>query len=161
MSEVNWLTPQEQRSWRSLLTAMARLNEQLSADLVRQHEMTLADYEVLSRLSESPERRVRMAELAEQRVSSRSRLTHQIGRLEQQGFVTRSACEDDRRGTWAQLTDKGFAKVEAVAPDHVDAVRELLISRMSAEEFSTIGIALERVLTGLNPCDAARLPEVD
>jgi DNA-binding MarR family transcriptional regulator len=160
MSDVDWLSPEEQRSWRSLLFGMARLHERLNADMVDNHGINGDDYEVLSMLSEAPDRRIRMAELAERRVSSRSRLTHHIARLEDQGFVGREACEDDRRGTWAQLTNAGFAKVAAVAPEHVRAVRELLIDKMSPEEFATIGTALERVLTGLNPCDAARLPKV-
>ena len=82
---TRWLTAEQQKNWRAWLSASQLLNDQLSRELQDKHGMTIADYEILVRLSEAPERRLRMSELAEQTLSSRSRLSHQIDRMEKAG----------------------------------------------------------------------------
>src|SRR5210317_986600 len=120
---TRWLTADEQASWRAWIEASNTLNHRLSVDLQRQHDITLADYEILVQLSEHPERRMRMSELAQATLASRSRLTHQVDRLVKRGFVERQECELDKRGAFAALTDAGWSAIESAAPDHVASVR--------------------------------------
>ena len=92
---TRWLTDDEQRAWRAWIEASILLNQRLSTDLQRLHDLTLADYEILVHLSEHSERRMRMSELAEATLVSRSRLSHQVVRLVQRGFVERQECDAD------------------------------------------------------------------
>ena len=113
---TQWLTDDEQRSWRAWLSASLLLQDRLNSDLQAQHGLSMADYEILVRLSESPDRRLRMSNLADTTLSSRSRLSHQIDRMEKAGLVERQLCEDDRRGAFAVLTETGWATLVAAAP---------------------------------------------
>ncbi|WP_204004357.1 MarR family winged helix-turn-helix transcriptional regulator [Micromonospora lutea] len=128
---TRWLTPDEQRTWRSFLTASRALMDTLDRELQRDAGMPHAYYEILVRLSEAPERRLRMSELADVSGSSRSRLSHAVSRLEAAGWVRREDCPTDRRGQIAHLTDDGFAKLAAAAPGHVEGVREHLFDALS------------------------------
>lgn len=128
---TRWLNPDEQRTWRAFLTASRALMETLDRELQRDAAMPHAYYEILVRLSESPERRLRMSELAEGTSSSRSRLSHAVSRLEESGWVRREACPTDRRGQVAFLTDSGFEALAAAAPGHVDGVRRHLFDQLS------------------------------
>src|SRR3954454_2089159 len=107
---VRWLTDTEQSAWRAFMTGSRRLMARLDADLKAQG-LDHDDYGVLVALSEAEGVRLRMAELADVSVESRSRLSHHIGRLETRGLVARETCPDDRRGTWAVLTDDGRATI--------------------------------------------------
>ncbi len=127
------------------------LMERLDRDLREQHDLSLPEYEVLVRLSESPDRALRMAELAASVQNSRSRMTHTISRMEREGLVVRRSCDSDGRGVIASLTDKGLAKLVTAAPDHVDSVRASLIDAISAEDLDAIGRAFEDVLAALEP----------
>jgi DNA-binding MarR family transcriptional regulator len=147
---VPWLTDTEQSAWRAFITGSRRLLEALDADLKAQG-LTHDDYGVLVALSESDGGRLRMAELADLSVESRSRLSHHIGRLEARGLVARETCPDDRRGTWAVLTGEGRATIEAVAPHHVAGVREYFLDNVSADELATIAGAFARVNDQLGP----------
>src|SRR6478736_4649173 len=147
---VRWLTDTEQQSWRAFITGSRRLLEALDADLKAQG-LNHDDYGVLVALSESDGDRLRMAELADLSVESRSRLSHHIGRLEKRGLVARETCPDDRRGTWAVLTAEGRATIEAVAPHHVAGVREYFLDKISSEELATIAEAFTRVNDQLGP----------
>ena len=147
---VKWLTDAEQDAWRAFITGSRRLLEQLDQDLKAQG-VTHDDYGVLVALSESEGDRMRMSELATQSVESRSRLSHHIGRLEARGLVTREACPDDRRGSWAVLSDEGRATIEAIAPHHVGGVREYFLDQLSAEELQTLGEVFNRINGALGP----------
>jgi len=136
-----WLTDSQQRSWRSFLLGVTLLMERIDRDMRERHGLSQAEYELLVRLSEAPARELRMAELANSVKNSRSRITHTVGRLEGAGFVVRRACTSDGRGVTATLTDEGFAKLVAAAPDHVDTVRESMIDVVDAEDLETIGRA--------------------
>ena len=92
---TRWLSEEEQRHWRAWLAASLLLNDRLSRDLQEQHDLTIADYEILVWLSEAPDRRLRMSELARRALSSRSRLSHQIDRMERAGLVTREVCAEE------------------------------------------------------------------
>lgn len=142
---TEWLSADEQRSWRAWLAASMLLQDRLTRDLQSQHGLTMADYEILVRLSEVPERRMRMSELAEVTLSSRSRLSHQIDRMEKAGFVERQLCEDDRRGAFAVLAEKGWTTLVEAAPDHVASVRTNLVDQLSPKEFAALGAACQKV----------------
>lgn len=142
---TRWLSEDEQKSWRAWISASQLLNHRLNAELQRQHDLTMADYEILVQLSECPERRLRMSELAERTFASRSRLTHQIDRMVKAGLVERQECDLDRRGAFAALTDKGWKAIVAAAPDHVESVRTFLIDALGPKDFSALGAACERI----------------
>ena len=150
---TRWLTEDEQRSWRAWLAASLLLQDRLNRDLQEQTGMTMADYEILVRLSESPDRRIRMSELAELTLSSRSRLSHQIDRMAGAGLVERQMCEDDRRGQFAVLTDEGWATLVAAAPGHVASVRAHLVDVLSADEFAELGSACQHLVDALGAPD--------
>lgn len=146
---MRWLTPDEQSSWRSWLSAVTLLTDQLNRDLVAQQGLTGMDYEILVRLSEAPDRKIRMSDLAELALSSRSRLSHQIDRMEAAGLVQRESCENDRRGAFAVLTDHGWDRLVEAAPDHVMSVRRYLVDALTQEEFAALGHACRKIADGL------------
>ena len=128
---TRWLDDDQQRTWRAFLDAVQLLQRGLEAQLQDEADMPHGYYELLVRLSEAPDRRLRMSALADAAVSSRSRLSHAVAQLEQRGWVRREACPEDRRGQLAVLTDEGFAALAAAAPGHVEAVRRLLVDRLT------------------------------
>lgn len=137
---TRWLDAAEQRTWRTYLEATQLLTRRLNQELDEsEHDLSLADYELLVRLSEAPERSLRMSDLADDLVHSRSRLTHAISRLEARGLVERRACPEDRRGVLAVMTPQGFAALEAAAPLHVTGVRQHLFDQLSPEEVAALG----------------------
>lgn len=148
--QTHWLTEEEQRSWRAWLSASLLLNDRLSRELQAQHGLTIADYEILVRLSEATDRRMRMSELAEASLSSRSRLSHQIDRMEKAELVERQSCDDDRRGAYAALTEHGMRTLVDVAPDHVDSVRAHLVDQLTCTEFAALGAACRKVSAHLS-----------
>ncbi len=137
--DAQWLSAAEQQAWRAWIAASLLLHERLGREMQEQHGLSFADYEILVQLSEHPDRRMRMSELAERTLSSRSRLTHQVARMEQAGLVTRQRCDDDKRGTYAALTDHGWHAIVAAAPDHVASVRRHLIDPLGARRFADLG----------------------
>jgi DNA-binding MarR family transcriptional regulator len=147
---VKWLTAAEQDAWRSFITGSRRLNEHLDQDL-KALGINHDDYGVLVALSESEGDRMRMSELAQHSVESRSRLSHHIGRLEARGLVTREACPEDRRGSWAVLSAEGRATIEAIAPHHVAGVRRYFLDQLTADELATIGAAFARINASFGP----------
>ena len=143
---TNWLDGEQQQHWRAWIAANVLLTDAFSRDLQESHGLTLADYEILVRLSESADRRMRMSDLAEVTLSSRSRLSHQIDRMERAGFVERVPCTDDKRGFFAVLTNTGWNKLVAAAPIHVGSVRERIVDVLTPEEFAALGRASKRLL---------------
>jgi len=148
---TQWLSQAQQGDWRAFLSVTALLPDQFSRDLQKSHGLTMADYEILVRLSEAPERAIRMSELAVQTLATRSRLTHQIDRMVEEGLVERKPCTDDKRGFFACMTDAGWAKLVAAAPDHVDSVRQHLVDVLSADEFASWDTSPARFLPALTP----------
>lgn len=137
-----WLTDAEQRTWRAWLEVMRLLPAQLEDRLHDRHDLNLTDYQVLVELSESDEGRLRMTELSNRTSLSKSRLSHQIGRMEKAGLVERQDCPSDRRGAFAVITDQGWELMRAAAPGHVDDVRELFMDLMSPAEVEAVGRAM-------------------
>jgi DNA-binding MarR family transcriptional regulator len=140
----NWLTADEQRVWRTHLDVSKLLTYQLEQDL-QQFGLTHNDYEILVNLSESEDHRMRMSDLARATLQSKSRLSHQISRMETGGLVRRENCESDRRGLFAVLTDLGWETIRKVAPHHVASVREHFIGLMSEEGLAALYKALAPV----------------
>ena len=128
-----WLTDDEQQAWRATVGIAQLLIRQLDRDL-NVHGLSGHDYEILVELSEAPEHRLRMTELADATSQSRSRLSHQVTRMENRGLVRRDDCEGDKRGTFAVLTADGMAAIERVAPDHVENVRRHFIDRLEPRQ---------------------------
>lgn len=149
MSEVKWLTAKEQKAWRNWIAVATKLPEALSRDLQATHGLTLTDYEILAHLSESPDRSMRMSELAAATLASRSKLSHQVSRLEEMGLVERRTCAIDGRGQFAHLTNKGWRKIQAAAKDHVSSVRRHLVDVLG-REFLEFGRLTEQISTHLH-----------
>jgi len=144
---VRWLDEEEQAAWRAFLAATQRLMEQLDRELQAGAGLPHAYYEILVRLSEAPGRAMRMSDLADRCQSSRSRLSHAVARLEEQGRVRREAVPSDRRGAVAVLTDAGFAALEAAAPVHVGSVRRHLFDRLTPDQVAALA-EISRAIAG-------------
>ncbi|MFJ3903237.1 MarR family winged helix-turn-helix transcriptional regulator [Streptomyces sp. NPDC090025] len=153
MTEPRWLSDEEQRVWRSYLHATTLLEDHLDRQLQRDAGMPHVYYGLLVQLSQAPRRRMRMTELAKDAKITRSRLSHAIARLEKNGWVAREECPSDKRGQFATLTDEGFAVLGRTAPGHVDAVRQALFERLSAEQVEQLGAIMRTVAEGLQPAD--------
>jgi DNA-binding MarR family transcriptional regulator len=160
--QPHWLSAEEQVVWRSYLEATQMLTDRLDQELQRDSGIPHTYYEVLVRLSEVPDRRLRMSALADRSLSSRSRLSHAVARLEQNGWVRRELCATDRRGQLAVLTDAGFAALEAAAPGHVEGVRTHLLNPLTPEQVRQLGEICAAVAAGLrDACDADDLDADD
>ena len=142
--ETRWLDADEQRSWRALLMGMTLLNDRLDSDLRSSFDLSLAEYEILVRLSEH-EGRLRMAQLADAMAYSRSRVTHTVARMERAGLVQRRESAEDGRGVVAHLTDEGMALLVRAAHVHVRGVREYLVDRCAREDFAALGRVMNAV----------------
>jgi DNA-binding MarR family transcriptional regulator len=140
-----WLTPREQAAWRAYLDGTRTLFQALDRRLEADAGISLSDYDLLVRLSEAPERRLRMRDLADALLTTRSGVTRAVTRAEAAGWVLRVPCDDDGRGMNAELTEAGLAKLAASAPDHVRTVREHLIDLLDADALA----ALERIGTAV------------
>jgi DNA-binding MarR family transcriptional regulator len=148
LTSTRWLTVEEQRAWRAYIRLAQMLMRQLDRDL---HPFGLSthDYEILVELSEAPGSRLRMTELADLTAQSRSRLSHQISRMEAKGLVRREGCDGDKRGTFTVITPRGSATIERVAPSHVDSVRRHFIDQVSPDHLGALTSAYEPVLNRL------------
>jgi len=144
-----WLDEEQQRSWRAYLVGTTLLMDRLDRELREQHGLSLPEYEILVRLSEADQHRLRMAQLADSLSHSRSRVTHTVGRMEQAGLVARDACVSDGRGVEAVLTAKGRSALEAAAPTHVAGVRRLLVDRVHDQDFEAVGRVFDTVADAL------------
>ncbi|MER5204309.1 MarR family transcriptional regulator [Streptomyces sp. NPDC002825] len=139
-----WLTDGEQCAWRTFLDVQRMLTYQLERDL-QPFGLTMNDYEILVNLSESADRRLRMSDLAAATLQSKSRLSHQITRMENAGLVRRENCESDRRGLYAVLTDDGMETMRKVAPHHVESVRRHFIDQLSGEALDDLHESLKPI----------------
>ncbi len=149
MTETRWLDQEEQRTWRIFMLATKQLWEELERDVDQGTSVPSAYYEVLVRLSEAPDRRLRLSDLADKSQSSRSRLSHSLARLEALGWIRREACESDRRGAFAVLTDEGFAALARAAPVHVESVRTHLFDVLDSDQLDQLRSISQRILEHL------------
>lgn len=141
--DVRWLDADELLMWRSFIDAASTVLGSVEADMKRDTDgLTFDDYEVLVHLSESPEHRLRMAELSERLLHSRSRLTQRVDRMVDRGLLAREKCPDDKRGTFAVLTPLGLSTIEAAAPDHLVAVRAAFVDLIDPADRPAVTRAL-------------------
>jgi DNA-binding MarR family transcriptional regulator len=138
VSDTRWLDDDEQQTWRSFMTASRLFFDGIERQLQQESGLPHAYYEILVRLSEAPGRTLRMSDLASTSLSSRSRISHAVARLEENGWVRRRPCEHDKRGQLAELTDAGMAGLQAAAPRHVEAVRRGLFDALSPEQVAAL-----------------------
>ncbi|WP_026426108.1 MarR family winged helix-turn-helix transcriptional regulator [Actinokineospora inagensis] len=137
-----WLDPAQQRSWRALVEGAGQLLARVDRHLRDAHGLTLAEYEILVRLSEG---HLHMSELADQVSHSRARVTQTVDRLVRADLVRRSPCPEDRRGVHAALTDRGRAVLDTAARDHVLEVRRLVIDVLDPDELTALGSAMAKI----------------
>ena len=153
MPEVRWLSESEMRAWRSYVVGSLRLRQRLHRELVEAHDVSLTDYEVLVTLDLQDDNRMRMSDLATMLGSTKSRLSHQVGRMESEGLLRRVPDPEDKRGVIAQLTTAGAELLKEAAPTHVKGVRAHLITLLSPQEQEVLAVACSRVsdhLAGLS-----------
>ena len=151
-SRPRWLDEDEMRAWRRLMGVRFQLLGALDRELQAAHNMSLADYEVLIRVSEAGPEGLRMTELAEQLLLSPSGLTRRLDGLVRDGLVARRSCPSDRRGSYAVLTEYGRQRLEEAAPTHVDGVRRHFIDRLTRQQVLALADALSVVTDGAE-CD--------
>jgi DNA-binding MarR family transcriptional regulator len=138
------LTPNEMVAWRRYIIASRQLLAALDADL-KEHDLTLPDYEILALLSDAPNRQMRMSELAKIALLSRSRLSHRMKVMEKAGWIKREPCPVDKRGYFAVMTAKGWKAIFAAAPDHVESVRARFIDHLSKADQEAIAQIFARI----------------
>lgn len=143
---LEWLTDEQQWVWRAFLAVHRRLMETLEKQLQRDSQMAMQDFVILAMLSEAPERRLRMTDLAFVSHSSPSRTSHAVDRLVGRGWVRREKSDEDGRGSLAVLTDAGVRQVEEAAPGHAAAVRHQVFDVISPDELAVFGRVLFAIL---------------
>lgn len=140
-----WLTEEEQQAWRGLLRMTSQLNARMNRQLLQEYGISLTDYEVLVVLSEAPQGRLRVFEMADALAWEQSRVSHQLARMQRRGLIAREDCASDARGAFAVLTGAGRAAIERAAPAHVEMVRQLVFDGLSHDQLN----ALTEITTGV------------
>ena len=144
-----WLTEEEQRAWRGLLRMTSQLNARMNRQLLQDYGVSLTDYEVLVVLSEAPEGRLRVFEVADALAWEQSRVSHQLARMQRRGLIAREGCASDARGAFAVLTEAGRAAIERAAPAHVETVRQLVFDGLTHDQLIALTEITTRVLDRL------------
>jgi DNA-binding MarR family transcriptional regulator len=141
------ISPHDPRlaAWSAFLRAHARIVRRLEAELQADQDLALTDYDVLVQLAQADERRLRMSELADRLMLSRSGATRLVDRLVAARLVERVTCDDDRRGQWASLTDAGHERLRRASPTHLRGVGEHFLGRLSVDELEGLGRMLTRL----------------
>lgn len=150
VSMTRWLSDQEQRLWRDFLRMHADLQVAVGRDLQTSSGLSHGDFEVLVHLTDTPEHRMRVTELAQAMRWERSRLSHQLSRMEKRGLVVRRECPEDARGAFVVLTPEGLAAIEAAAPAHVETVRRVLFDALTPAQLQGLSGICASVLAGLD-----------
>jgi DNA-binding MarR family transcriptional regulator len=140
------LGEQELRAWRGLLKVHAAVTRELDAELLAEHGLSVSTYEVLMFVADAEDERMRMADLADHVLLSRSGMTRLVDRLVRDGLVERCAAEDDARGAYAKLTPAGRTKLDAARRTHLDGVRRIFLRNLRADEQRELGDLWERIL---------------
>ncbi|MFJ3799743.1 MarR family winged helix-turn-helix transcriptional regulator [Streptomyces sp. NPDC090088] len=147
---VRWLTAEEQHAWRSFVRMHERLMGRLSRLLQTESHVSPADFAVLVELTDVPDGRRRFLDLARALEWEKSRMSHHIARMVKRGLVVRDECPEDGRGAFVVITDEGRAMIEAAAPRHVEAVRELFLDNVTPSELRLLARISERVVEKLD-----------
>jgi DNA-binding MarR family transcriptional regulator len=154
---TRWLDADQQSSWRSFVVGVTLLLDRLDADLQHDFGLSLTEYEILVRLSERPQRQMRMAQLADALAHSRSRVTHTVTRMQKAGLVDRTSSPEDGRGIVCRLTDQGYDLLVSAAHVHVTGVRDYLVDLVDPADFAALGRVMDAVSDRLIACH----PEMD
>jgi DNA-binding MarR family transcriptional regulator len=149
VSEVSWLSAEEEAAWRAYRRMRTLLDLQIARDLARDSHLSESDYDVLSTLTEKPGRSWRASELAARLSWSSSRLAHHAGRMERRGLIARGECAEDGRGATITLADAGWAALRAAAPQHVASVRRHFIDLLTPAEVEALASVAGKVLEHL------------
>ena len=149
-NDTPWLGDSQQQAWRSYLQMTARLTARLGQELQADSELSLADFDVLVHLSETPGGRIRVLELASALQWEKSRMSHHLARMDRRGLIARQQCPQDRRGSDVVITEAGRSAIEAAAPQHVAAVRRYVFDALTAEEVDALARVADRVLGRLS-----------
>jgi DNA-binding MarR family transcriptional regulator len=157
MDAMTSVSAQDWGVWRAFVTMHRHLARELDRRLQRDAGISQADFSVLATLAEAPHQRLRTGELAELLAWEKSRVSHQVSRMEGRDLVDRAECETDGRGTWVGLTDEGRRVLRGASGDHADAIRTLFFDHLHEDEKTAIAQAAKRVLDNLSPeaCDIA------
>ncbi|CAL9325238.1 MarR family winged helix-turn-helix transcriptional regulator [Streptomyces sp. SudanB52_2052] len=147
---VRWLTPEEQRAWRGFIRLQERLGGRLGRRLQSESKLSPADFAVLVHLTDTPDGRQRYQDLARALEWEKSRMSHHIARMAGRGMVVREECPEDGRGAFVVITEAGRAAIEAAAPRHVEAVRELFMDHVTPAELRVLAEISERVVSKLD-----------
>jgi DNA-binding MarR family transcriptional regulator len=150
MTEVRWLDERERRMWLAFLAMRRRLDSAMEQQLIRDAGLSSADFQLLVPLSEAPQERMRARELRREVGWDRSRLAHQMRRMQERGLIVREECPTDARGTIVRLTPAGRRAIESAAPGHVATVRRYLVDLLTPEEIGTLTAVAERTLDRLD-----------
>ncbi|NNN12346.1 MAG: winged helix-turn-helix transcriptional regulator [Acidimicrobiaceae bacterium] len=157
MEDQKWLSKEESELWIHFLAVSQLVDRLVDQHLRKEFDLSHSDYEILARLSEAPDRILRMGELANTIFAPKSRLSHQIDRLALLGWVSRKGCPSDGRGVMAQLTDRGYELLKAIAPSHVASVRSYFVDLIPKEQMECFTATLATVLKAI-PGGCAVLP---
>jgi len=157
VSDVKWLNESELAAWMAYVTATHLLERRVEDQLKIDAALTHAQYEILAKLSQEPGGRIRMTELANRLIVSKSGLTYQIGQLERRGLVTREACPSDERGVLAVLTEEGTRCLKRTAPGHVAVVRAFLIDQLTSEEVESMRQIMTKATAAMQAAPAGPL----
>ena len=150
MSETRWLDAREARAWRTLQMMQMRLDGELARLLTAESGLSYQDYTVLVALTAQPEGRMRAFELGAILGWEKSRLSHHVRRMAERGLVKKDKCASDRRGSFVAVTAAGRKEIEAAAPGHVTAVRQLFVDRLTGDQLDALADVAETVLAGLD-----------
>ena len=154
-SEVQWLTAQEEHLWRGWLKLNTELASTLQRELQVDAGLSMPDFEVLVHLTDNPDGRVRVTDLAGLLHWERSRVSHHVKRMEGRGLVQRVECSEDGRGAFVVITLRGRAAIEEAAPGHVEAVRRLMFDALSTEENAALAAVIDKLLARLDDARSA------
>ncbi len=150
MSEARWLNERELRAWRSLQFMQMRLEGELARQVAADSGLSYPDYLVMVALTEQPDGRMRLFELADVLGWEKSRVSHQVARMTDRGLVTKEKCGSDGRGAFVVITAKGRREINAAAPGHVDVVRRLFVDRLTPAQLEAVIDISEVVLSVLD-----------
>ncbi len=157
MEDHKWLSKEESDLWIHFLAVSQLVDRLVDQHLRKEFDLSHSDYEILARLSEAPDRILRMGELANTIFAPKSRLSHQIDRLALLGWVSRKECPSDGRGVMAQLTDEGYELLRVIAPSHVASVRSYFVDLIPKDRLDCFSETLATVLKAI-PGGCAVLP---
>lgn len=150
MEDIRWLSDGEERAWRALQFMQMRLEGELARQLAQDSGLSYSDYVVLVALTDRPEGRMRLFELAGVLGWEKSRLSHHVARMEVRGLVKKEKCDADRRGAYVVVTERGRKEIEGAAPGHVAAVRRLFVDRLTPGQLAAVAEAATEVLAALD-----------